>query len=81
MRAFQLVVANARDDDAAREAVYDELGNCAQCLRNLLAFMTSLAASLGSTVAETAGATHADAIRRWEAMLADAMEELPPSRR
>ncbi|WP_131816337.1 hypothetical protein [Mycolicibacterium porcinum] len=76
VRGHELVLASARNDDAGREATLAAIGDCDDCLRNMVAFLAGLAESLGVGMAENAGADRAAAIRQFERGLAAAKAKL-----
>jgi hypothetical protein len=77
VRGIKLVLASVRKEDDASAAVLEEMGDCAECLRNMAQYLAGLAGSLGVTVAENAGANEAAAIHQFEKMLAEYKGELP----
>jgi hypothetical protein len=76
VRGYKLVLAAIRDDESASEALVDEIGDCAECLRHMIRFLAGMAASLGVAIAEHAGADEAAAIRQLELQLAEARAKL-----
>ena len=77
VRGHQLILADVRGDGAASRAVLDEIGDCAECFRNMVLFLTGVAGSISVALAENAGADRAAALRQWESGLAAARSGLP----
>lgn len=77
VRGIKLALYSLRDDDEASDAVLDEVGDCAVCLRHLIRFLAGLAGSLGESVAVAHGADKAAALRQYEKMLAESEREIP----
>jgi hypothetical protein len=76
VRGLQLVRAQAQDDKRAIDAVLDEIGDCAQCLRNMVALLSGMASSIAISMTENAGGPRSLAINQMERQLADARAEL-----
>lgn len=77
VRGIKLVLNDLYDDDDVSRAVLDEIGDCAECLRHLVRFLSGLAGSLGGSLAEAYGADESAAIQRFEEMLDEYSREIP----
>jgi hypothetical protein len=77
VRASKLVIASLKEDDSGVDAVLEEVGDCVECLANLIRFLASMGGALGVSVAESYGSDRNGAVRQFEQQLADAVRELP----
>ncbi|MEX7474577.1 hypothetical protein AB4Z39_33340 [Mycobacterium adipatum] len=71
-RGLRLMLAFVRDDDAAKGAVYDEIGDCAQCWRNMSAYLGGMGSSIALGLAESHGGDRSHVIRQLASQQADA---------
>lgn len=76
-RGLRLMLASAREDDAAKDAVFDEIGDCAQCLRNVSSYLSGMGSSIAISLAERLGGDHRAAIRQLESQRAEAASRIP----
>jgi hypothetical protein len=77
VRGCRIVLASLHDDEDARRIVFDEIGDCAECLRAIICFIAGLAGSIGVNMAKLGGADKAAAVRQFEEQLGEAIDQLP----
>jgi len=76
LRGTKLVLADVLNDENLRDEVLDEIGNCADCFRVMVTFMTSFLGSVCLGYTELAGGDRAAAIRQLDRQLMEAEAEL-----
>lgn len=77
VRGTRLVLESVQDDDAACQAVLDEIGDCPECLRCMVRLLAGMVGSVAVDLAEAYGGDTRTVVQQLELQLATAVDKLP----